>query len=142
LAGGELPQYAAVTRRDGSKTSIKKTACRGFEIQILELCMATQALHRLITLAAAARSFDPPINAQVLRGALDRLGILDKDERGHRVVPLNLVNYLKSERKRSGYLHPRGARLPEILAACAGEKPLRYGGKPHAGEPRMQGEKR
>jgi hypothetical protein len=104
--------------------------------------MATEALHQLVTLAAAARSFDPPINAQVLRGALDRLGILGKDERGHRVVPLNLVNYLKSERSRSGYLHPRGARLPEILAACAREKPLPEGGKAYVGKSRMQGANR
>ena len=104
--------------------------------------MATQALHQLVTLAAAARSFDPPVSVQVLRGALNRLGIFGKNERGHRIVPLNLVNYLKSERSRSGYLHPRGARLPEILAACAHEKPLREGGKPHVGESRMQGAKR
>lgn len=81
--------------------------------------MAIRPPHTFVSLAAAARSFDPPINVQVLRGALDRLGLVDKDERGRRVVSLQIVEYLKSQRRQSGYLHRRGARLPEILAACA-----------------------
>lgn len=59
-----------------------------------------------------------PTSYDVLRHALKRLGV-KKDDRGRFVIPIELVSAFKIERQRSGYLHPRGAKLSDLIGRAA-----------------------
>ena len=64
---------------------------------------------RSVSLSEAAREIGANTSYEVLRRAVNRLGAGRKDERGRITISSALVKAFKAERKRSGYLHPRGA---------------------------------
>src|SRR5262249_55198134 len=70
-----------------------------------------------IPLSNARAEIDPGLNYEVLRRAVERLGITDKDERGRRLVPIAVVKAFKASRQASVYLPPRPVRpLADPLA--------------------------
>jgi hypothetical protein len=52
---------------------------------------------------------------EVVRRAVIRLGVDRKDAEGRVMVPTELVKIFKAERLRSGYLHPRGAKIADLI---------------------------
>jgi hypothetical protein len=70
-----------------------------------------------VSLSEAAR--ESGASYEVLRRAVNRLGAGRKDERGHITIPLALIEAFKAERQRSGYLHPRGAKLSDLIGRAA-----------------------
>jgi hypothetical protein len=56
---------------------------------------------------------------EVFRRAINRLKAGYKDPDGRVWVPSKLVWRFKTERRRSGYLHPRGAKLADLLPDTA-----------------------
>jgi hypothetical protein len=55
---------------------------------------------------------------EVVRRAIIRLGAGHKDAEGRVMVPGILVGIFKAERQRSGYLHPRGAKLADLMGGA------------------------
>jgi hypothetical protein len=70
---------------------------------------------RLIPLSEGARETNT--SYEVFRRAIARLGAGQPDADGHILVSQALVKRLKAERQRSGYLHPRGAKLSDLIEA-------------------------
>jgi hypothetical protein len=54
---------------------------------------------------------------EVVRRAVNRLGAGRKDEHGRITIPIALVTAFRTERQRSGYLHPRGATLADLIGS-------------------------
>lgn len=59
------------------------------------------------------------VSYEVFRRAINRLNAGYKDTNGRVWVSIKLVRRLKTERRRSGYLHPRGAKLADLLPDTA-----------------------
>jgi hypothetical protein len=55
---------------------------------------------------------------EVVRRAIIRLGAGCKDAEGRVMVPAELAGIFKAERQRSGYLHPRGAKLADLMGGA------------------------
>jgi hypothetical protein len=68
-----------------------------------------------VSLSEAAREIGENTSYEVLRRAVSRLGAGRKDEHGRITISSALVKAFKTERKRSGYLHPRGAKLADLI---------------------------
>jgi hypothetical protein len=66
-----------------------------------------------ISLSEGAREANT--SYEVFRRAIARLGAGQRDADGRVLVSQTLVRRLKAERQRSGYLHPRGAKLSDLL---------------------------
>ena len=74
--------------------------------------MSKEAPRLFVSIRDAAR--ESGASYEVVRRALVRLGAGHKDENGRVWVSIDLVQTFKSERQRSGYLHPRGAKLRDL----------------------------
>jgi hypothetical protein len=70
-----------------------------------------------IPLSKARAQIDLSLNYEVLRRAIERFGIQEKDERGQRLVPIALVKAFKASREASGYLYPKSVRTVDDLLA-------------------------
>ena len=79
--------------------------------------MSEEAPRLFVSIHDAAR--ESGASYEVVRRALVRLGAGRKDENGRSLVPIDLVQIFKSERQRSGYLHPRGAKLSDLIGGEA-----------------------
>jgi hypothetical protein len=75
--------------------------------------MADRSLRSLVLLSDGAHETET--SYEVFRRAIKRLNAGHKDANGRVWVPTELVRRIKAERQRSGYLHPRGAKLADLL---------------------------
>jgi hypothetical protein len=77
--------------------------------------MAKALRDALIPLSEGAR--EAGTSYEVFRRAIARLGAGQRDADGRVLVSQKLVQRLKAERQRSGYLHRRGAKLSDLIKA-------------------------
>jgi hypothetical protein len=68
---------------------------------------------RMMPLSEGARETNT--SYEVFRRAIARLGAGQQDADGRILVSQALVRRFKAERQRSGYLHPRGAKLSDLI---------------------------
>jgi hypothetical protein len=75
--------------------------------------MNQKQLAQYVTLRDAAE--ETGASYEVVRRAVGRLGAGHRDADGRVLVPAKLAKLFKLERQRSGYLHPRGAKLADLI---------------------------
>jgi hypothetical protein len=73
----------------------------------------------LIPLAQAAEAI--PTDPSCLRRALNRFGLVDRQDDGQRVIDKRLVQLFAQTKQTSGYLYPRACTTLEQLFAAASE---------------------